>query len=131
MQLYEQIVALNVVKSVLLSIAISVFFSAVRTGMALQNKHNLVHSSVAVFWLDQLTGVAAGLLSYALLHDWFAQDKPFSQLAIIGIAAFTSAELLSVAKVGVIRWLRARIAALAGVPQLEQKIEPKNERSES
>ena len=131
MQLYEQIVALNVVKSVLLSIAISGFFSAVRTGMALQSKHNLVHSSVAVFWLDQLTGVAVGLLSYALLHDWFAQDKPFSQLAIIGIAAFTSAELLSVAKVGVIRWLRARIAALAGVPQLEQKIEPNNEGGES
>ncbi|MFZ1417420.1 MAG: hypothetical protein WAS93_03630 [Burkholderiaceae bacterium] len=131
MQLYEQIVALNVVKSVLLSIAISVFFSAVRTGMALQNKHNLVHSSVAVFWLDQLTGVAAGLLSYALLHDWFAQDKPFSQLAIIGIAAFTSAELLSVAKVGVIRWLRARIAALAGVPILEQKIDPNHEGGES
>ena len=75
--------------------------------------------------------MAAGLLSYALLHDWFAQDKPFSQLAIIGIAAFTSAELLSVAKVGVIRWLRARIAALAGVPQLEQKIEPNNEGGES
>ena len=131
MQLYEQIVALNVVKSVLLSIAISVFFSAVRTGMALQNKHNLVHSSVAVFWLDQLTGVAAGLLSYALLHDWFAQDKPFSQLAIIGIAAFTSAELLSVAKVGVIRWLRARIAAWAGVPILEQKIDPNHEGGES
>lgn len=131
MQLYEQIVALNVVKSVLLSIAISVFFSAVRTGMALQSKHNLVHSSVAVFWLDQLTGVAAGLLSYALLHDWFAQDKPFSQLAIIGIAAFTSAELLSVAKVGVIRWLRARIAALAGVPILEQKIDPNHEGGES
>ena len=131
MQLYEQIVALNVVKSVLLSIAISVFFSAVRTGMALQNKHNLVHSSVAVFWLYQLTGVAAGLLSYALLHDWFAQDKPFSQLAIIGIAAFTSAELLSVAKVGVIRWLRARIAALAGVPILEQKIDPNHEGGES
>lgn len=125
MQLYEQIEALNIVKSVLLSVAVSVFFSAVRTGLALRNKRNLIHDSAAVFWLDQLTGVASGLVAYAILHDWFAGDgKGLTHLAVIGICAFSSAELLAVTKVGVVAGLRARLAAILGVPQLEQKIEP-------
>lgn len=128
MQLYEQLVELNILKSVLLSLVVSVFFSAVRTGLALKNKRNLVHDSVAVFWLDQLTGVATGLGAYALLYDWFDEkNKVLTQLVIIGLAAFTSAELLAVAKVGVVRWVRQRIAILLGIPMLEQKIEPPSE----
>ena len=101
MQLYEQIESLNIIKSVFLSVAVSVFFSGVRTGLALRNKNNLVHNSAAVFWLDQMSGVAAGLVAYALLHDWFgAPDKGLTHLAVIGVCAFSSAELLAVAKVG-------------------------------
>ena len=128
MQLYEQIESLNIIKSVFLSVAVSVFFSGVRTGLALRSKHNLVHNSAAVFWLDQLTGVASGLVAYAILHDWFgAVDKGLTHLAVIGVCAFSSAELLAVAKVGVVAGLRARLAGVLGVPHLEQKIEPLNE----
>ena len=128
MQLYEQLVELNIIKSVLLSLAVSVFFSAVRTGLALKNKRNLVHDSVAVFWLDQLAGVATGLGAYALLYDWFeAKDKVLTQLLIIGVAAFVSAELLAVAKAGVVHWVRQRVAAALGIQSLEQKIEPSSE----
>lgn len=128
MQLYEQIESLNIIKSVFLTVAVSVFFSGVRTGLALRNRNSLVHNSAAVFWLDQLTGVAAGLVAYAFLHDWLGgDDKGLTHLAVIGVCAFSSAELLSVAKVGLIVGLRARVAAFFGVPQLEQKIEPKTE----
>lgn len=128
MQLYEQIESLNIVKSVFLSVAVSVFFSAVRTGLALRNKRNLIHDSAAVFWLDQLTGVAAGLVAYAFLHDWYGGDgKGLTHLAVIGICAFSSAELLAVTKFSAITGLRARLALLLGVPQLEQKIEPPND----
>ena len=125
MQLYEQIESLNIVKSVFLSVAVSVFFSAVRTGLALRNKSTLIHDSAAVFWLDQLTGVASGLVAYAILHDWFAGDgKGLTHLAVIGICAFSSAELLAVTKVEVVAGFRARLATILGVPHLEQKIDP-------
>lgn len=125
MQLYEQLDALNLFKTLVLVIAVSSFGSAVRTGMALRNTRVIVHNSILVFIVDQLGGVLAGFAAFAVLVEWFDELRPLTQLAIIGLAAWMSSELLAVTKNELIMRWRAALAHVFGVPVLEQKIEPK------
>ena len=125
MQLYEQLDALNLFKTLVLVIAVSSFGSAVRTGMALRNTRVIVHNSILVFVVDQLGGVLAGFAAFAVLVEWFDELRPLTQLAIIGLAAWMSSELLAVTKNELIMRWRAALAHVFGVPVLEQKIEPK------
>lgn len=125
MQLYEQLDALNLFKTLVLVIAVSSFGSAVRTGMALRNSRVIVHNSILVFVVDQLGGILAGFAAFAVVSEWFEGLQPLKQLAVIGIAAWMSSELLAVTKNELITRWRAGLAIIFGVPALEQKIEPK------
>ena len=131
MQLYEQLDALNLFKTLVLVIAVSSFGSAVRTGMALRNTRVIVHNSIIVFVVDQLGGILAGFAAFAVVSEWFEGIQPLKQLAVIGIAAWMSSELLAVTKNELITRWRAGLAMIFGVPALEQKIEPNNEGVES
>ena len=125
MHLYEQLDALNLFKTLVLVVAVSSFGSAVRTGMALRNSRVIVHNSILVFVVDQLGGVLAGFAAFAVLVEWFDELRPLTQLAIIGLVAWMSSELLAVTKNELIMRWRAALAHVFGVPVLEQKIEPK------
>ena len=94
--------------------AISSFFSALRTGMVLNSKV-AVPNSMREFWMDQLTGISAGVLTYALLADWFAShQKPLTQLVVIAVAALSSTELLAITKSGFLAFVRKKMRDFLG-----------------
>ena len=71
-----------------------------------------------MFVVDQLGGVLAGFAAFAVLVEWFDELRPLTQLAIIGLVAWMSSELLAVTKNELIMRWRAALAHVFGVPVL-------------
>ena len=122
MQLYEQLDALNLFKTLVLVIAVSSFGSAVRTGMALRNTRVIVHNSILVFIVDQLGGALAGFAAFAVLSEWFDGLPPLTQLAVIGLVAWMSSELLAVTKNELIMRWRAEVDNVVDVTAATRRV---------
>lgn len=113
--LYEEIIKLNLFMSVLLMVAVSMFGAAVRTALTLRNEKIIVNKSVVTFLFDQVLGVCAGFIAWAIIVQWFNELLPLMKLVLIGAAAGMSSEILATAKVGVLDVIRAWIARLTGL----------------
>ena len=123
--MYEEMAKLNELMNFVVVIAAAMIGAAVRTSMALRDRTKIINKSWIVFVTDQIMGVAAGFIAYAIIVQWFVGYNYLVKLVAIGCASGSANELMAIAKVsfleGFKNWL-GRMSGAAG--QVEQKIEP-------
>ena len=123
--MYEEMAKLNELMNFVVVIAAAMIGVAVRTSMALRDHTKIINKSWIVFVTDQIMGVAAGFIAYAIIVQWFVGYNYLVKLVAIGCASGSANELMAIAKVsfleGFKNWL-GRMSGAAG--QVEQKIEP-------
>ena len=123
--MYEEISKLNELMNFVVVIVVAMIGAAVRTSMALRDQTKIINKSWIVFVTDQIMGVAAGFIAYAIIVQWFVGYNYLVKLVAIGCASGSANELMAIAKVsfleGFKNWL-GRMSGAAG--QVEQKVEP-------
>ena len=123
--MYEEISKLNELMNFVVVIVVAMIGAAVRTSMALRDRNKIINKSWIVFVTDQIMGVAAGFIAYAIIVQWFVGYNYLVKLVAIGCASGSANELMAIAKVsfleGFKNWL-GRMSGAAG--QVEQKVEP-------
>ena len=129
--MYEEISKLNELMNFAVVMAVAMIGAAVRTSMALRNRTKIINKSWIVFVTDQIMGVAAGFIAYAIIVQWFGGYNYLVKLVAIGCASGSANELMAIAKVsfleGFKNWL-GRMSGAAG--QVEHKIEPEQIKNE-
>ena len=129
--MYEEISKLNELMNFVVVIVVAMIGAAVRTSMALRDRTKIINKSWIVFVTDQIMGVAAGFIAYAIIVQWFVGYNYLVKLVAIGCASGSANELMAIAKVsfleGFKNWL-GRMSGAAG--QVEHKIEPEQIKNE-
>lgn len=129
--MYEEISKLNELMNFVVVIVVAMIGAAVRTSMALRDQTKIINKSWIVFVTDQIMGVAAGFIAYAIIVQWFVGYNYLVKLVAIGCASGSANELMAIAKVsfleGFKNWL-GRMSGAAG--QVEHKIEPEQIKNE-
>lgn len=123
--MYEEMAKLNELMNFVVVIAAAMIGAAVRTSMALRDRTKIINKSWIVFVTDQIMGVAAGFIAYAIIVQWFVGYNYLIKLVWIGCASGSANELMSVAKVSFLEGFKSWLGRMSGaVGQVEQKVEP-------
>ncbi len=123
--MYEEMAKLNELMNFVVVMAVAMIGAAVRTSMALRDRTKIINKSWIVFVTDQIMGVAAGFIAYAIIVQWFGDYNYLIKLVGIGCASGSAKELMSVAKVSFLEGFKSLLGRMSGaVGQVEQKVEP-------
>ena len=123
--MYEEMAKLNELMNFVVVMAVAMIGAAVRTSMALRDRTKIINKSWIVFVTDQIMGVAAGFIAYAIIVQWFGDYNYLIKLVGIGCASGSANELMSVAKVSLLEGFKSWLGRMSGaVGQVEQKVEP-------
>ena len=129
--MYEEISKLNELMNFVVVVVVAMIGAAVRTSMALRDQTKIINKSWIVFVTDQIMGVAAGFIAYAIIVQWFVGYNYLVKLVAIGCVSGSDNELMAIANVsfleGFKNWL-GRMSGAAG--QVEHKIEPEQIKNE-
>ena len=129
--MYEEISKLNELMNFVVVIVVAMIGAAVRTSMALRDQTKIINKSWIVFVTDQIMGVAAGFIAYAIIVQWFVGYNYLVKLVAIGCASGSANELMSVAKVSFLEGFKSWLGRMSGVAgQVEHKIEPEQIKNE-
>ena len=123
--MYEEMAKLNELMNFVVVIVVAMIGAAVRTSMALRNRTKIINKSWIVFVTDQIMGVAAGFIAYAIVVQWFVDYNYLVKLVGIGCASGSANELMAIAKVSFLEGFKNWLGRMSGaVGQVEHKIEP-------
>ena len=123
--MYEEMAKLNELMNFVVVIAAAMIGAAVRTSMALRDRKKIINKSWIVFVTDQIMGVAAGFIAYAIIVQWFVGYNYLVKLVAIGCASGSANELMAIAKVSFLEGFKNWLGRMSGaVGQVEQKTEP-------
>ena len=123
--MYEEISKLNELMNFVVVIVVAMIGAAVRTSMALRDRTKIINKSWIVFVTDQIMGVAAGFIAYAIIVQWFVGYNYLVKLVAIGCASGSANELMAIAKVSFLEGFKNWLGRMSGVAgQVEQKVEP-------
>ena len=123
--MYEEMAKLNELMNFVVVIAAAMIGVAVRTSMALRDHTKIINKSWIVFVTDQIMGVAAGFVAYAIIVQWFVGYNYLVKLVAIGCASGCANELMAIAKVSFLEGFKNWLGRMSGaVGQVEKKIEP-------
>ena len=123
--MYEEISKLNELMNFVVVIVVAMIGAAVRTSMALRDRNKIINKSWIVFVTDQIMGVAAGFIAYAIIVQWFVGYNYLVKLVAIGCASGSANELMAIAKVSFLEGFKNWLGRMSGaVGQVEQKVEP-------
>ena len=123
--MYEEMARLNELMNFVVVIAAAMIGAAVRTSMALRDQTKIINKSWIVFVTDQIMGVAAGFIAYAIIVQWFVDYNYLVKLVAIGCASGSANELMAIAKVSFLEGFKNWLGRMSGaVGQVEHKIEP-------
>ena len=123
--MYEEMAKLNELMNFVVVIVVAMIGAAVRTSMALRDRTKIINKSWIVFVTDQIMGVAAGFVAYAIIVQWFVGYNYLVKLVAIGCASGSANELMAIAKVSFLEGFKNWLGRMSGaVGQVEHKIEP-------
>ena len=122
--MYEEVSKINELMNFAVVMAVAMIGAAVRTSMALRDRAKIINKSWIVFVTDQIMGVAAGFIAYAIIVQWFVGYNYLVKLVAIGCASGSANELMAIAKVSFLEGFKNWLGRMSGaVGQVEQTIE--------